>query len=147
MKIRVGHTQAVTKDITSRRDQRLAKVMLDMRRAAWPWERRSDKRSGVTLIVISTVLKRTPRKTMDIDGGLSLCGDDWTPRSRSKLSRAANASADLVGSSVPPESSLKFVQAELRELNMKLTADMVHIVAERRPKKEGPCRNRRIHCD
>lgn len=108
MKMRVGHTQAVTKDITSRRDQRLAKVMLDMRRAAWPWERRSDKRSGVTLIVISTVLKRTPRKTMDIDGGLSLCGDDWTPRSRSKLSRAANASADLVGSSVPPKSSLKF---------------------------------------
>lgn len=144
MKMRVGHTQAVTKDITSRRDQRLAKVMLDMRRAAW---RRSDKRSGVTLIVISTVLKRTPRKTMDIDGGLSLGGEDWTPRSRSKLSRAANASADLVGSSVPPKSSLKFVQAELRELNMKLTADMVHIVAERRPKKEGPCRNRGIHCD
>lgn len=87
MKMRAGQTQAVMKDVMPRRDQRLAKVMLDMRRVTWQWERRSDKRSGVTLIVISTMSKKTPRKTMDVDRELSFSGEDWMLRLRSRTER------------------------------------------------------------
>ena len=63
-------------------------------------------------IVMSTVLKATLRKTLDVDGGLSLSGEDWRPRSRSKWPRAVNASLALAGTYAPP----KFVQSKLRDL-------------------------------
>jgi len=65
-------------------------------------------------IVMSTVLKATPRKTMDVEGGLSLSGEDCRPRSRSKWPRAVNASLALAGTYAPP----KFVQSKLRDLNI-----------------------------
>ena len=57
-------------------------------------------------IDISSVSKRTPRKTIEVAGGLSLSGEDWRPRSSNKLPRVSKAAADLAGISAPPKSSM-----------------------------------------
>ena len=55
---------------------------------------------------MSSVSKRTPRKTIEVAGGLSLSGEDWRPRSDNKVPRASKAAADLEGISAPPKSSM-----------------------------------------
>ena len=60
----------------------------------------------MTRMDMSSVSKRTPRKTIEVAGGLSLSGEDWRPRSDNKVLRASKAAADLEGISAPPKSSM-----------------------------------------
>ena len=105
-KIRARQTPAVTEITLQRRDLRLDSVIVELRRVPWDRERRLDKRSGVTRIFMSTVLKRKPRKTMEVKG-TAFVGDVWRPRSRNNWPVALKASANLVGNFVsePPELS------------------------------------------
>ena len=60
----------------------------------------------MTRMDMSSVSKRTPRKTIEVAGGLSLSGEDLRPRSSNKLQRVSKAVADLAGISAPPKSSM-----------------------------------------
>ena len=106
MKIRAGRTQAVTKDMTPSKDCRSRRDTTSAVSSKLQRESRSRRRSGVMDIVISTVLKWTPKKTIQVEGAQSFSGEDSKPSVERSSSRVSKAIVALCGDSAPPKSSI-----------------------------------------
>ena len=86
-----------------RRDLRPDRRMDNLRGVESQRVRRSDKRSGVTRMAMSTVSNKMQRKTIPVDGGRSFSEEGWRLRLRSSWPRGFECFSRSSGNLYAPE--------------------------------------------